>query len=182
MEHIAYLLDAIANKGNALYGDEAVTQTAHALQCAQRAERDGAARPLIAAALLHDVGHLLRRRDTTGFGQRRDDRHERIAAAALRKIFGAAVAEPVRWHVAAKRYLAAVEDGYGAHLSPASRRSLVLQGGPMGEAERRRFLALPGARDAIALRRWDDDAKVPGLPTKTLAHYAPLLMDLADAN
>jgi phosphonate degradation associated HDIG domain protein len=182
MERVAFLLDLIGTKGNGLYGGEAVTQTAHALQCAQAAERDGAARPLVAAALLHDIGHLLHRADKTGFGQRMDDRHERIAGAALDKIFGAAVAEPVRLHVAAKRYLATTVDGYGAQLSPASRRSLVLQGGPMNAAEAKRFANLPGAHDAINLRLWDDQAKVPNASTKPLAAYASLLLELAHVN
>jgi predicted HD phosphohydrolase len=89
--------------------------------------------------------------------------------------FGPAVAEPVRLHVAAKRYLSAVEVAYHAGLSEASRRSLRLQGGPMNPDEVRRFEQEPGVRSAVALRRWDDAAKVPGLVLPGLDHYRPCL-------
>jgi predicted HD phosphohydrolase len=43
----------------------------------------------------------------------------------------AAVTEPVRLHVAAKRCLCAAEPGYSGLLSAESVRTLALQGGPM---------------------------------------------------
>lgn len=47
-----------AERGNEPYG-EAITQTEHALQCAALARAEGASDPMIAAALFHDVGHLV---------------------------------------------------------------------------------------------------------------------------
>ena len=41
------------------YSGEAVTQEAHALQCAALAEAAGAGEALVVAALLHDLGHLI---------------------------------------------------------------------------------------------------------------------------
>ena len=48
---------AFARRGVETYG-EGVSQLEHALQCAACAERDGASAALIAATLLHDIGHL----------------------------------------------------------------------------------------------------------------------------
>ena len=77
----------------------------HALQCALLAEQEDAPRPLVAAALLHDIGHLLYDANEHPSLQGVDDRHEERGAEYLREAFGAAVAGPVRLHVAAKRYL-----------------------------------------------------------------------------
>ena len=77
----------------------------------------------------------------------------------------------MRLHVAAKRYLCAVEPDYHAGLSPASRLSLGLQGGPFSPDEVRRFKEEPWFRSAVAVRRWDDAAKVPGLAVPGLEHY-----------
>jgi phosphonate degradation associated HDIG domain protein len=163
------LLSLYAHKGDLLYG-ERVSQTAHALQCAALAEAEGASPALVVAALLHDVGHLLAKHADDV-----DDRHQDIAAGVLTKLYGAPVAEPVGLHVAAKRWLCAMEPGYFEMLSPASVKSLELQGGPFAREAADAFLQNPYARDAIRLRRWDDRAKVPEAPTKPLAAYAPLV-------
>jgi phosphonate degradation associated HDIG domain protein len=168
------VMDLLAERGGADYGDERVTQLAHALQAAGLAEAEGAPPPLVAAALLHDLGHLLAKRRA---GE--DDRHEQIAAGALAKLFGPEVAEPVRLHVDAKRWLCAAEPKYFATLSPGSVRSLALQGGPFEPKEAARFARQPHAEAATRLRRWDDRAKVPEAPTRSLAEYRPLLDGLA---
>ncbi len=153
---------------------ESVSALAHALQCAQLAERAHADAPLVVAALLHDVGHFVAL-DDLGDRDDMDDAHELRAVAVLVRDFAPAVIEPIRLHVAAKRYLTAVEPRYLAGLSPASMRSLAQQGGPMSRDEVGRFEARPHAQDAVRLRRWDDQAKVPGLPTPALAHYLALV-------
>jgi phosphonate degradation associated HDIG domain protein len=150
-------------KGSGAYFGEAVTETEHALQCAHLAERSGAAPELIAAALLHDIGHLLHGLPEDAAERGIDARHEEGGAAWLAGHFGPAVVDPVRLHVAAKRYLCAVEPAYLAGLSEASRRSLRLQGGVMSPDEVRRFEREPWFRSAVAVRRWDDAAKVHGL-------------------
>ena len=175
MDRIDTLLELYENKGTAQYGREAVTQTAHALQAAALAETEGAAPALVAASLLHDVGHLLAKRES----QNEDDKHEDIGWGFLKQQFGAAVAEPVRLHVPAKRYLCAVEPEYFGILSPASVRSLDLQGGRLTADEAATFRRVPFAEDAVRLRRWDDQAKVPGARTKTLRDYAALLRSLS---
>ncbi|WP_217807049.1 phosphonate degradation HD-domain oxygenase [Andreprevotia lacus] len=157
-----------------LYGGEAVSQLEHALQSAQCAERDGADAALVTAALLHDVGHLVTGQADDELARGIDDRHEQTGVAALSKLFGNNVLAPIALHVSAKRYLCATEPGYASSLSPASLLSLQLQGGVMSAEETSRFAANPHADAAVALRRWDDEAKVVGLPTPSLSHYLAL--------
>jgi len=80
--------------------------------------------------------------------------------------------------VPAKRYLCAVEPGYFDILSPASVRSLELQGGRFTADEAKAFQTVAHADDAVRLRRWDDRAKAPGTATKTLRDYTDLLRGL----
>lgn len=149
---------------------EAVTAQAHALQCAQLAEWAGSPGTLIAAALLHDVGHFVQHVD-----DRVDDAHEERALGLLSLDFSRAVLEPIRLHVEAKRYLVAADPGYAARLSAASLHSLALQGGAMTPDEQHWFHGLPHAEEALALRRWDDAAKTPGMATPPLGYYLALL-------
>ena len=166
-------IDAIAGlfagPGARDYLGEAVTIGEHMRQAGALAEAAGAPAPLVAAALLHDVGHL--RSET-------DARHGTGGARWLSQWFGPAVTEPVRLHVAAKRYLCAAESGYSGLLSPESVRTLALQGGPMTPEQAAAFEALPHARDAVAVRRWDDEAKDPAVTSPEFAHFAVLLTSL----
>jgi len=156
------------------YGGEAVNQLAHALQAAALAESAGAGAPLIAAALLHDIGHLVDGGDE-GLAERGVDwRHEDRGAEWLATWFPPAVTEPIRLHVTAKRCLCATEAGYWDHLSRASKVSMAVQGGPMSREAADAFLAQPFAEDALALRRWDDLAKAPEGRTPGLAHFVAI--------
>ncbi len=165
-------------RGDSQYGGEAVTQREHALQAATFAESEGAAPALIAAALMHDVGHLLHELPQDAPDQGIDDRHETLAAAWLAQRFRPAVVAPVAMHVDAKRYLCAVDQTYLARLSQPSIQSLALQGGPMTGEEIARFESRPHYDDAVRLRRWDDAAKVVGMVTPDLEHFARYI-DLA---
>ena len=172
---VGEILGLFRVRGAAMYGGEAVSQLEHALQCAQLAEEAGAGPELVAACLLHDFGHLL-----AGSGDRTqarglDDAHQHLALPFLREAFPESVLEPIRLHVDAKRYLCHVEPEYWDALSPVSKHSLVLQGGPYGERAAATFRARPHAAGAIQLRRWDDLAKSPRKPTPELEHYAGIL-------
>ena len=133
------------------------------------------------AALLHDVGHLLDGQDEDLADRGVDGRHEEAGCAWLARHFGPEVTEPIRLHVAAKRYLCAVAPSYLAGLSPASRLSLSLQGGPMSEDERAEFESNPSHDDAVRLRHWDDTAKVPGLDVPGLEHYRERITRLLES-
>ena len=161
-------------RGAGRYGLSAVSQKQHALQSAQLAAKRGLGDALVIAALFHDLGHLLVGDDVDLAEQGIDDRHEETSANALEALFGKAVAEPVRLHVAAKRYLCAVNPGYHDKLSEDSRRSLLLQGGPMSATEVAAFDKLEHRAAALALRMIDDEAKVAGLPTAGLDDYRPI--------
>ncbi len=160
-----------AGRGSAAYFGERVTQLEHALQCAWLAERAGASPRMIVAALCHDVGHLLHDAGEDCAERGVDARHEALGGRFLASRFDHDVAEPVALHVAAKRFLASQSESYRLSLSPASSRSLALQGGPMSPWEADRFANQPYAGDAVALRRWDDEAKIAGLATPELDHY-----------
>ena len=177
MNSISQILDMFAREGANAYLGEAVTQLEHALQAADLAARDNEAPPLVAAALLHDVGHLLghEREDTPLI----DFQHEERARLWLCQHFPEDVWAPVMLHVAAKRYLCAVQPEYQQQLSAASVHSLQLQGGPMSPAEATAFAAHPYHADALKVRRWDDLAKEPGLAVPPLESYVPLLQSLA---
>ncbi len=167
------IADLYAVRGADHYG-EGVTQMEHALQCAALAQDDGASDSLIAAALLHDIGHLFEdERDVVG--AKFDGRHEIAGAWALKGLFGDAVRRPIALHVAAKRWLCFAEPGYVAALSPASQQSLVLQGGPFGAAQAAAFERLRGWRDAVTLRRYDDIGKRDDPSRRTFEDFAPLL-------
>jgi [1-hydroxy-2-(trimethylamino)ethyl]phosphonate dioxygenase len=159
-----------ARRGEATYG-EGVTQSEHALQAAWLAEQEGASAELIAAALLHDIGHLLHDLPDDVAEHGIDTRHERLASAWLSQHFGPEVTEPVRLHVAAKRYLCTAAPGYFDALSEASKLSLKLQGGPMSETEAKAFQSDPASQPAVRLRRWDEAAKQAGLDTPAFQHF-----------
>lgn len=172
------ILDLFQRAGQGAYFGEAVSETEHALQTAALAVRDGASPVLVAAALLHDVGHLLHGLPETIAEQGVNARHELGGSEWLAEHFGPAVSDPVRLHVDAKRYLCAVEPAYRAELSAASERSLQLQGGPLDAEGVRRFEQEPHFRAAVALRRWDDEAKVPGLVVPGLDSYREILLSV----
>lgn len=159
-------------RGRENYGTEAVTQLQHALQCAQLAEDAKASPPLITAALLHDIGHILSDDQLpTSLGEDLNDYHEERGYQWVLNHFGAAVADPVRLHVAAKRYLCTIDPGYAQTLSPTSYKSFQDQGGTMREDEKTAFEDEPFYQEALDLRRWDDQAKDPSQKTASLAHF-----------
>lgn len=149
--------------------------TEHMLQSAACAANDRAPDSLVAAALLHDMGHWLN--ESAGSGNHEDGNlgHEMAGANYLEPYFGPDVTGPIALHVAAKRYLCAREPDYFSTLSIGSVRSLELQGGPMFASEAAHFEENPDYRSAVAVRRWDEYGKIPGLEVPRFAHYRPLL-------
>ena len=173
------VVSLLERRGRSPYGREAVTQIEHGLQAAALAEAERAAPPLIAAALLHDVGHLLHDLPPDAPDHGIDDHHENASSNYLCRYFPKSVTEPIRLHVAAKRYLCAVDPDYFARLSGPSVVSLRLQGGPMTPAEVAAFEAEAFFADAVRLRRWDDTAKDPDRETPALAHFVRYLDETA---
>lgn len=178
-EAVVLTIFALFDRSGGDHYGEAVTQLEHALQTAHHARAAGEPDALVAAALLHDIGHLLQKQGQDAADRGVDALHERIGAAWLARGFGPDVTEPVRLHVEAKRYLAARKPGYTDALSPASRQSLALQGGAMTEAEAEVFAATPHFDPAVRLRRYDELAKVEGVTLAPLSAYRELLLGLA---
>ncbi|MDR5817426.1 MULTISPECIES: phosphonate degradation HD-domain oxygenase [unclassified Caballeronia] len=176
LDDIQHLFDT---HGSMAYSGEPVTQLQHALQSATLAEQAGASRELIVAALLHDLGHLLNQQGETPTERGIDDLHQYYALPFLRPLFPDAVLEPIRLHVDAKRCLCAIDASYHARLSADSVRSLQLQGGVFDDEAAHAFLARPYAQDALALRRWDDEAKDASRVTPGLPHFMEMVAGVA---
>ncbi|ENZ83936.1 MULTISPECIES: HD domain-containing protein [Caulobacter] len=174
---VAELTTLFNRLGDLRYGED-VSQLDHAVQTAHHAKLDGAPPALIAAALLHDVGHMMQKAGEDAADHGVDTRHEQISAGYLARAFGPEVTEPIRLHVAAKRYRVAVDPAYLEHLSKASLQSLALQGGPMNSAEIAAFLAEPAAQDALRLRGYDEAGKAPEAEVSSFESYQDLLRDL----
>jgi [1-hydroxy-2-(trimethylamino)ethyl]phosphonate dioxygenase len=165
-----------AARGHETYS-ERVTMAEHARQAAALAHVAGADDALVLAALLHDVGHFLDEPDSA-FGV---TDHGTTGGAWVAERFADGVSEPVRLHVAAKRYRCFVDPGYEAELSPASVGTLRLQGGPMSAVEAAAFESEPFAAAALAVRGWDDAGKidgdrVDGLEIPPVEHWEYLLV------
>jgi phosphonate degradation associated HDIG domain protein len=175
LEAIDEILQLFETRGSAAYLGEPVSQREHALQAAHLAEVEGASDALVVASLLHDIGHLIGPDQDNPAEHGVDAFHEEKGCAWLARHFGPEVSEPVRLHVIAKRYLCAVDPGYRRLLSPASIRSLELQGGTLTLEEIQRFEANPFHRGAVRLRRWDDNAKIPDLQVPVVKHYTAKL-------
>ncbi len=145
------------------YGEE-VSIRDHMLQTAELAVARKLGSTMVTAALLHDVGWAMG-----------ESAHEHTSADLVEPLFGAAVAEPIRQHVAAKRYLVGTRPEYHAYLSEASRHTLEKQGGPMNSAECLAFAATPACAAALELRSLDDAGKDLRGAATSFADYAPLL-------
>jgi len=162
LEEISQIL---GDRGQQQYDGEQVSQLEHALQCAYLAQQAKASANMIAACLFHDLGHLLPGKQP----------HEQRAIILLGNIFPPEVTEAIRLHVEAKRYLCGVIPEYWDNLSVASQNSLIIQGGKFSPQEAQQFLEKPFAMSAIQLRQWDEQAKIPQLPTPDLDHFTRLI-------
>jgi len=153
-----------ANSGDRSYGENLSVRD-HMLQTASILRQAAAPDAWVIAGLLHDIGWQLG-----------GESHEEAGARFSYTYFGAKVAEPIRLHVNAKRWLVANEAGYEASLSTTSRATLALQGGAFNQVESQSFAAHPYFDAAICLRRADDQAKVIGLQSPGFDTYRETLL------
>lgn len=158
------------------YGLSLINQRAHAVQSGHHARQQGLSDALITAALLHDIGHMVHELGEHPAARGIDDQHEAVGAHWLMQHFGPNVCEPVRLHVAAKRYLCAVEPAYRDRLSRDSIESLALQGGPMSADDVAAFEREPYWQDAVTLRRIDELAKDPNAPTWRFTEFRDVVI------
>jgi [1-hydroxy-2-(trimethylamino)ethyl]phosphonate dioxygenase len=177
---IPFIADIFQRRGAESYLGEAVSMSEHMLQSALFAEHDAAPDELVAAALLHDIGHYTNEFGEDYIEQGVDNLHDEAGARVLEGFFPPVVVACVRLHVAAKRYLCATDSTYFDKLSPASIATLRLQGGPMSQAEVAEFQKNPFYRQAVQVRLWDEAGKVSGMKTPPFDYYAPLLQRVVD--
>ena len=175
---ISLVRDVLERRGDESYLGESVSMTEHMLQSAWIAEQAGETPGVVVAALLHDIGHYTGEFGEDFLERGVDNLHEAAGAKILQRWFPPEVTEPVRWHVAAKRYLCTVEPSYLDGLSEASRRSLELQGGPMNLQEASVFATNPWLDTILRVRRYDDGGKVPGRKTPGLEYYLALVREV----
>jgi phosphonate degradation associated HDIG domain protein len=182
-ETVTRILAILGESGRANYFGESVTQLQHALQCGHLARESGAEPETIAAALLHDIGHLIHERSSRIDAELGVVNHERVGRRFLRSAgFPESICELVGDHVNAKRYLTFKNQDYYNRLSEASRRTLHLQGGPMTSAEAAIFEADYLFNDKLRLRGWDDQAKRPDWHPGDLGSYRSLLVGILQAS
>lgn len=172
---VDFIADIFARRGAEEYLGEPVTISEHMLQCAELAELEGADDDLIAAALLHDIGHFTHEFAADAAEHDIDSVHEEAGARVIERFFPPLVTDCVRYHVDAKRYLCATDPDYYAKLSDASVHSLKLQGGPMTKEEVADFAKNPHLDAILRVRIWDDIGKDPDHSAPSFAHYAPVL-------
>jgi phosphonate degradation associated HDIG domain protein len=177
---VPFIADIFMRRGAESYLGEAVTMAEHMLQGAYLAEQSGASDELIAAALLHDIGHYTNEFGEDYINQGIDNLHDEAGARVLEGFFPEVIVDCVRLHVGAKRYLCATDPSYFDKLSQASRATLNLQGGPMSSVEVAEFRKHPFFQEAVQVRLWDESGKVPGMATPPFDYYAPLLQRVID--
>ncbi len=177
---VGFLADIFERRGGEEYLGEPVTMAEHMLQGAYLAEVSGEREEIITAALLHDIGHFTSEFGTFSMNDTQDRYHEEAGADVLARFFPPVVTDCVRYHVAAKRYLCAVDSGYLDQLSEASVHSLKLQGGPMTDEEVAEFERNPNLADIVKVRHFDDAGKVADMEIPGFMHYAPMVQRIVD--
>lgn len=179
---VPFLADIFERRGAEEYLGEDVTIAQHMLQGAHFAEQRGEDEQIIVAALLHDIGHFTSELGTFEMNDEIDRLHEDAGAEILEPFFPPLITDCVRHHVAAKRYLCAVDPMYFGRLSQASVKSLELQGGPMGRDEAAAFAENPNLDAIVTVRQLDDEGKIVGLETPGFDHFAPMVQRAVDAH
>jgi predicted HD phosphohydrolase len=192
-KHIISLLNA---SGSTPYIGEPISQLEHSLQCAHQAatSKPPSSDDTILAALLHDIGQFVPEEELSAVLQNGAEvqdmnteggaggsvgrvGHEALGARYLNALgFDEKITKLVGSHVAAKRYLCAVDSTYHDELSDASKKSLMFQGGPMNKAEVDKFESDGLCGDMVRLRRWDDGAKVVGLEVQRAEAYGGMIV------
>lgn len=153
--------DLLEQSKSSDYIGESISQYEHAIQCADLAQKAGADDELVIASLLHDIGHFCPSSlSNTKMGPWGVTNHEEIGANFLLSLgFSERIADLVRSHVDAKRYLVATNPAYLKSLSTASLETLKLQGGAMSEEEIKKFSVKKTLKDILRLRSWDELGK-----------------------
>lgn len=157
-----------------LYIGEDLTISEHMIQTAMLAEKNKCSNNLICSSLLHDYGHFVIQDPNQLVNNKIDGKHEIIGANYLKNFFHNKIIEPILLHVDAKKYLSRNKK-YFNNLSKASKISLKLQGGIMSDLDAKKFEQNKNFKNAIKLRRFDEDAKQKNIKIKKIEDYKELL-------
>jgi predicted HD phosphohydrolase len=133
----------------------------HATQAAEFALATGDDE-LVAAALLHDLGHAEYGHD-----------HGRWARDTLADCFSERVIWLIEHHITAKRYACWADPDYYLKLSADSKRTLALQGGPLDAEAAGDFASHPLFDQVMRLREWDEASKHGGVVPRPVEAYWP---------
>jgi [1-hydroxy-2-(trimethylamino)ethyl]phosphonate dioxygenase len=177
---VDFIADIFARRGAEEYLGEEVSISEHMFQAGHLAEAEGASEEIIVAALLHDIGHFTNEFPGNAAELGIDSHHDRAGAAVIAPFFPSIVTDCIRHHVSAKRYLCSIDPDYFATLSDASVLSLKLQGGPLNREAAKKFADNKDIEAIVQVRKWDDQAKVPGKKTKSFAYFAPMIQRVID--
>ncbi len=153
--------------------------TEHGLQAAYFAQAEAAPPPLIVAALLHDIGHLIESVPEDIAEWTTDAHHEEtwrpLARAALRggDLRTRAPARPGQTLPVCNRPAVSrqTQPSLGGHADTAGRSD--------DRARAVRFEAERFPSGRVRVRRWDDAGKVAGLETPGLLAYRAMMTELA---
>jgi len=177
------ILSIFRKHGHIEYG-ERCSMLSHSVQAGLLAKAKDYDVELIAAAFLHDIGHLAplefaNSAPVTTMGSYGLDAHDHWGEDYLRsRGFSERIIATVRNHVAAKRYLCFADDTYYQQLSNASQETLRYQGGPMSMEEAKTFEADPFFADSILIRKIDDEAKEVNFEvSETSMDYLETILD-----
>ena len=162
------------NTNKKLYIGEKVTMSEHMIQTAMLAEENNSSKSLVCASLLHDYGHFIVDDPELFVSKSQDAKHEDLGFDFLKNYFVPEVSQPIKLHVLAKRYLCR-NNAYYNILSDASKISLKIQGGIMSDVEAQKFTSSKFFNDAIMLRKFDDDGKIPNIKMKKIEDYKKLI-------
>ena len=173
--HIVDVIIKYYKTNNDLYIGEKITISDHMIQTAMLAEKNHSSKSLICVCLLHDFGHFVLEKPDILPSKSLDGKHEEIGFNFLKNYFMPEITEPIRLHVQAKRYLCRNKSYYD-HLSHPSKISLKLQGGIMDDEECKRFTSIKFCKEAIMLRKYDDNGKVPETKMKKIDDFRDLII------
>ncbi len=172
-----HIVDSFDSAAFIQYGETAVTELEHALQCAELADNAGADDELVFACMLHDVArfavpqdqvsdtlqNLEPSKDAKGHGEK--------AAELMRGLLPERSLFCIQHHAEAKQYLCQTNEKYRQKLSAASIKTLAIQSDSTSQERLNTLAKHEWWEDAIRLRVWDDAGKVKGKETRPLTFW-----------
>jgi predicted HD phosphohydrolase len=180
------ITDSFDEASRIRYGESAVTELEHALQCAEHADQAGADEELVFAAMMHDVGRYAVPQelvsDTLQDVEIADNAlgHGERGAQLMENMLPERSLFCIRYHAESKMYLCQTNPNYRAKLSGASVKTLAIQSTNYDQVRLDELYGHQWWPDAIRVRTWDDAAKVKGRITRPLDYWVDRLERFLD--